>query len=53
MPSTTIMLRQPMSRMYQMQATDIDIQRMQVRKTKQQVVGHHTAMAHLVKPLEN
>ena len=28
-----------MSRMYQMQATDIDIQRMQVRRTKQQVVS--------------
>jgi len=38
LPSGTIMLRQPMSRFTQMQATDIDIRRNEVRKTKEEII---------------
>eukprot|EP00884_Botryococcus_braunii_P002755 jgi/Botrbrau1/12480/Bobra.0169s0027.1 len=38
LPSTSIMLRQPMNRFGQMQATDIDIYRKEVRKTKEMLV---------------
>lgn len=38
LPSTSIMLRQPMNRFAQMQATDIDIYRKEVRKTKGMLV---------------
>lgn len=39
LPSGTIMLRQPMSRFTQMQATDVDIRRNEVRKTKEEIVS--------------
>lgn len=38
LPSATIMLRQPMNRFQQMQASDIDIYRNEVRKTKTEIV---------------
>lgn len=38
LPSATIMLRQPMQRFAQMQASDIDIYRNELRKTKNEVV---------------
>lgn len=39
LPSATIMLRQPMNRFQQMQASDIDIYRNEVRKTKTEIVS--------------
>ena len=38
LPSSTIMLRQPMQRFTQMQASDIDIYRNEMRKTKNEIV---------------
>ncbi len=38
LPSATIMLRQPIQRFTQMQASDIDIYRNELRKTKDEVV---------------
>ena len=38
LPSSTIMLRQPMQRFTQMQASDIDIYRNELRKTKNEIV---------------
>ncbi len=38
LPSSTIMLRQPMQRFAQMQASDIDIYRNELRKTKNEIV---------------
>lgn len=38
LPSTSIMIRQPMQRFTQMQATDIDIYRNEIRKTNAEVV---------------
>ncbi|KAK9846260.1 hypothetical protein WJX81_000224 [Elliptochloris bilobata] len=38
LPSSTIMLRQPMQRFTQMQASDIDIYRNETRKTKNEIV---------------
>ena len=38
MPSASIMLRQPMQRFTQMQASDIDIYRNEIRKTKNEIV---------------
>ena len=39
LPSSTIMLRQPMQRFQQMQASDIDIYRNELRKTKNEIVS--------------
>ena len=39
LPSSTIMLRQPMQRFTQMQASDIDIYRNELRKTKNEIVS--------------
>ncbi|KAK9819994.1 hypothetical protein WJX72_004888 [[Myrmecia] bisecta] len=39
LPSATIMLRQPMQRFSQMQASDIDIYRNELRKTKNEIVN--------------
>ena len=39
LPSATIMLRQPMQRFTQMQASDIDIYRNELRKTKNEIVS--------------
>lgn len=39
LPSTSIMLRQPYQRFTQMQASDIDIYRNEIRKAKGQVVS--------------
>jgi len=38
LPSATIMLRQPIQRLTQMQASDIDIYRTELRKTNQEIV---------------
>ena len=39
LPSASIMLRQPMQRFTQMQASDIDIYRNEIRKTKNEIVS--------------
>ena len=39
LPSASIMLRQPMQRFSQMQASDIDIYRNEIRKTKNEIVS--------------
>ena len=39
LPSASIMIRQPMQRFAQMQASDIDIYRNEIRKTKNELVG--------------
>lgn len=39
LPSASIMIRQPIQRFQQMQATDIDIYRTELRKTNAEVVG--------------
>jgi ATP-dependent Clp protease protease subunit len=47
LPSSTIMLRQPMQRFTQMQASDIDIYRNELRKTKNEIVSRlHAAQLH-------
>ena len=40
LPSASIMLRQPMQRFTQMQASDIDIYRNEIRKTKNEIVSN-------------
>ena len=48
LPSSTIMLRQPMQRFQQMQASDIDIYRNELRKTKNEIVSlWRSCMLHL------
>ena len=39
LPSASIMLRQPMQRFTQMQASDIDIYRNEIRKTNSEIVS--------------
>ena len=43
LPSATIMLRQPIQRFQQMQASDIDIYRNELRKTNAEIVRHCSA----------
>lgn len=45
LPSATIMIRQPIQRFQQMQASDIDIYRNEIRKTNGHIVRFHHGSA--------